>query len=209
MNEDDDVSSVSAAEAYFELRARMIDLLRSSGDNVADVVVPHCPAWTVSMTISHMLGVPESILSGDMADVTSDAWTARQVERHKSDSILELADYWYSQSATFDDLCRTIPEPTISQFVFDQVTHEHDVRWALGMNGARDSAAVAVGSQWIAAACGPGVVVPPNLTHFEVLRSLSGRRSVDEIRSLGFDVQAVVSALDRMPLSIPPHRVGD
>lgn len=209
MNDRDLADRDRTAEAYYELRARMVALLRSCDDDVAEVVVAHCPEWTVAMTISHMLGVPESIMSGDMADVTSDAWTGRQVERHKGESIAELADQWEAQSGTFDDLCRRIPEPTISQFVFDQVTHEHDVRWALGRAGARDSAAVRVGSRWIAAACGPGVVVQPGLSDFEVLRCLSGRRSVDELEALGFDVASVTSALEQMPLSIPSSRVGD
>lgn len=209
MNDRDLGSSERTAEAYFELRARMVALLRSCDNGAADVVVPHCPEWTVAMTVSHMIGVPESIVSGDMADVTSDAWTARQVERHKGESITELADQWEAQSATFDGLCRSIPQPTISQFLFDQVTHEHDVRWALRRAGARDSAAVTVGSRWIAAACGPNVAIPRGLSEFEVLRCLSGRRSVAELEVLGFDAASVVSALERMPLSIPSNRVGD
>lgn len=209
MNENDLGPSARTAEAYFDLRTRMIALLRSCDEGVAAVVVPHCPDWTVAMTISHMIGVPESIVSGDMADVTSEAWTARQVERHMGESIAELVDQWEAQSGTFDDLCRRIPQPTISQFLFDQVTHEHDVRWAMGCAGARDSAAVAVGSRWIAAACGPSVVIPPGLSDFEVLRCLSGRRSVVELQALGFDAAPVASAMERMPLAIPSSRVGD
>lgn len=209
MNIDELGSVGEAAEAYFDLRERMIDLLRSCDESGGAVRVPHCPAWTVEMTVSHMLGVPESVLSGDMSDVTSDAWTARQVERHRGRSLAELADLWEEQSSTFDEVCRSIPQPTVSQFVFDQVTHEHDVRWALQRSGARDSAAVSVGARWIVMACGPKLSVPAGLNDFEILRCLSGRRSLAELEHLGFDGREVEASLDKMPLSIPADRVGD
>ena len=44
--------------------------------------------------------------------------------------------------------------PVAGQMVGDAVTHEHDIRDALGAPGARDSDAVHIGSHWMANAHG-------------------------------------------------------
>lgn len=187
----------------------MIALVRSLDDAMADMIVPHCPQWTVAMTVSHMVGVPESIMSGDMDGVTSDEWTARQVERHLGESLGLLAELWEKQRSRFDVICSAIPEPMVSNFVFDQVTHEHDIRWAVGRPGNRDSAAVTVAASWIRTVHDPSLVVPDGLDDFEVLRSLSGRRSPDQLRRSGFDPAAVARSMERLPLSVPASTIGD
>lgn len=187
----------------------MIHLLESLDPILSDRPVPHCPDWTVAMTVSHMVGVPESIMSGDMADVTSDEWTARQVERHRGRTLSDLARIWRGQSEKFDILCTEIPQPIVSQFVFDQVTHEHDIRWALAMPGDRTSAAVSTGAAWLRHVAGTRVEIPADLADFDVLRNLSGRRSLSEVVAAGFDGASVEGLLEAMPLKMPPDRVGD
>ena len=98
--------------------------------------------------------------------------------------------------------------PPGEQAVFDVVSHEHDVRGALGRFGAQDSDAVGVGLRWVA----PNFVLlvadgdlPPlrvsttngqawgpddapgtmQASAFELVRAFSGRRSHNQIR--GFD----------------------
>ena len=70
------------AEAYRDLRIRMIGFLGNQPDSSASITVPHCPAWTVQMALSHIVGVQEDALSGNMQGVTSEAWTNAQVQRH-------------------------------------------------------------------------------------------------------------------------------
>ena len=75
------VSIDEVAVSYIALRARVIDLLRSTPESSGNIVVPCTPAWTVRQLSAHLVGVPEDILAGRMEGVASDAWTQAQVER--------------------------------------------------------------------------------------------------------------------------------
>ena len=138
------VSPDEVAAAYTELRTRVIALLREAGEGVGNIPVPHCPAWTVKMAVSHLVGVPEDVLSGNMEGVTTEAWTQAQVDRHSNDSLMSILDALEAMGATIDPMLPHFPVPVNSQFVFDSCTHEHDIRAAIGKAGARDSQSVRV-----------------------------------------------------------------
>ncbi len=195
--------------AYQELRSRVVELLRSVPESEGDRAVPHCPAWTVRDLVAHMVGIPEDILAGRMEGVTTDAWTHAQVERHRGESLHELASSFESSREQFDSVLPMIPAPTNSQLVMDAVTHEHDLRHALGRPGARDSSAVAVGVGWLldmAERNAPGlasVLSAPGTDRFEVMRTMSGRRSPEQIARMGFDEGQILSLLIGTPLKPP------
>ncbi len=96
------------------------------------------------------------------------------------------------------------------QMVGDAVTHEHDIRDALGAPGARGSDAVHVGSAWMAQWMGAafreqhqGLRIETDLwsctwadgapgttlrtSAFELLRAATGRRSLDQIRAFDWE----------------------
>lgn len=195
--------------AYLALRARVIDLVRSREESDGDLVVPHCPTWTVRDLLSHMVGVPEDILAGRMEGVTTEAWTAAQVDRHRGESLTSLMDTWEATGLDFDVVLPMIPAPRNSQFVLDAATHEHDLRHALGVPGARDSGAVAVAVGWLlnmADDASPGLAVhlcSLDLDDFDLLRVGTGRRSRAQIAEAGLDVDAIERLLDGSPLSLP------
>jgi uncharacterized protein (TIGR03083 family) len=201
--------------AYVELRDRMISFLRSLPEESADIVVPHCPDWTVQETVSHMVGVPEAILSGDLDGIASDAWTQRQVENHRGDSLKDLADAWEKNSEQFLTVLPMIPKAAMTQLVFDVASHEHDVRHAVGQPGARDSLSVNVGVRFMKHAgesrgdLDVEKIDQWKASEFDVFRSVAGRRSAEQIAAEGIDVEFVQKLLRPMPISIPAVSIAE
>ena len=202
-------STEDVVSAYVELRDRMISFLRSLPEDVAGIVVPHCPDWTVQETVSHMVGVPEAILSGDLDGIASDAWTQRQVERHRGDSLKDLADAWEKDSEQFLTVLPMIPIAAMTQLVFDVASHEHDVRNAVGQPGARDSLSVSVGVRFMKHAVDSRGDIDVSrmdqwtASTFDVFRSAGGRRSKEQMAADGIDTALIEKLLRPMPISIP------
>lgn len=209
------VATEDVVKSYVELRDRMIALLRELPADAAQITVPHCPEWTVQETVSHMMGVPEAIMLGDMDGVAGEEWTQRQVERHRGDSLKALADAWEAQGAQFLQILPNIPQPTLSQFVFDVTSHEHDVRHAVGQPGARDSGAVTVGLGFIKTVIDSrdgidiAVVNESSVSTFDLFRSLGGRRSREQIAAVGLDVEYVEKVIGPMPYSLPATPIAE
>ena len=201
--------SGEAVDAYIALRRRVIDMIRSVPDEDSVRVVPSCPAWSTSALVAHMMGVNEDILAGRMEGVTTDAWTQAQVDRHTGESLRQLADGWESIAADFDAVLPHIPAPVNSQLVMDAVTHEHDLRHALGSSDARDTDAVQVALGWLfdmAETKQPGLgqqLSESGVAPFQLLRSLTGRRSMDQIAELGLPASTIERILNGTPMKPP------
>ena len=177
------------------------------------------------------------MLGGRIEGAGSDPWTAVQVEARRSRSFDEVLAEWNAQAPQLEGVLDSFG-PAGHQLVMDAVTHEHDLRAALGAPGARDSDAVVPGTDWLlqayqgAAAAGglPAVRAvasdsgktwdpperrPPVATvtapSFDLLRTFSGRRTASEIRSLAWegDVDVVVPSLSFGPFRLPASPVGD
>ncbi len=209
------LSTEQVCEAYTELRARVTELMQSLSLEQSKTVVPHCPQWTVKDCLAHMVGVPEDVINGQMDGVATDAWTDRQVQRHTNDSIHDLLAVWETNAPVFAKILPNIPQPVLSQFMFDQTTHEHDIRTAVGQPGARDTLAVAVAEGFIrnslAQHSDPAIaqLAAHKLTGFEFLRSFSGRRSRSQILQNGFDLELVEKFIHGLPFDIPESEVLD
>lgn len=201
--------SGEAVDAYIALRRRVIDLIRSVPDEDSVRVVPSCPAWTTSALVAHMMGVNEDILAGRMEGVTTDAWTQAQVDRHTGESLRQLADGWESIAADFDAVLPHIPAPVNSQLVMDAVTHEHDLRHALGSTDGRESDAVGVALGWVldmAETRQPGLgrrLAESGVSQFQLLRSLTGRRTMGQMDELGLPGESIATLLAGSPLKPP------
>lgn len=201
--------SGEAVDAYIALRRRVIDLIRSVPDEDSVRVVPSCPAWTTSALVAHMMGVNEDILAGRMEGVTTDAWTQAQVDRHTGESLRQLADGWESIAADFDAVLPHIPAPVNSQLVMDAVTHEHDLRHALGSTDGRESDAVGVALGWVldmAETRQPGLgrrLAESGVSDFQLLRSLTGRRTMGQMDALGLPGESIATLLTGSPLKPP------
>jgi len=207
------VSADQVAISYIALRARVIDLLRSTPESSGNIVVPCTPEWTVRQLAAHLVGVPEDILAGRMEGVASDAWTDAQVVLFGDLTLTELANLFESSAPKIDAIVHNIPQPIISQFVMDAVTHEQDMRSALGVQGGRDSKAVNVGVGFflnlIEVSDPPlfDALVNTSVSPWDVLRSLTGRRTVEQMNALGLDGEAIALHFPGSPFTLPTEAV--
>lgn len=172
-------------------------------EETLDAVAPATPEWRVRDVLAHLAGAMADIASGNLDDVASDKWTGAQVDARRDLPIGEVLDEW--------ERCSAIVEPMIAKFdplmramlLTDAVTHEHDVRGALGVPGHRDSDAIAYAFRGISGGIGSqrgeagalrivhdggvsvvGVGEPAatvRTTRFEIVRASVGRRSYDQI----------------------------
>jgi len=209
------LSTEQVCTAYDDLRTRVTDLMQGISVEQAQTVVPHCPQWTVKDCLAHMIGVPEDVINGQMDGVTTDTWTDRQVQRHAQDSVDDLLTTWSTIAPVFASILPHIPQPVLSQFMFDQTNHEHDIRAALKQPGGRDSSAIAVAEGFLRDSLSRNgdlaiaQLADHKLTGFEFLRSLSGRRSTSQISEIGLPLETVEVFIAAMPYSIPKSDVSD
>jgi uncharacterized protein (TIGR03083 family) len=190
--------------AYRDTRERMLALTEGI-DGLEPV--PACPGWRIRELLSHVTGGAADILAGRLDGVGTDPWVEAQVAARADRPLPEIADEWREAGAEVDALFERLggaPE----QLVFDTVTHEHDLRGALGVPGGRDEPGLAIGLGWVAQAWadprpGPGVrllagdvdvtrgagpvAATARLGAFEALRLLTGRRSADQILGCDWD----------------------
>jgi len=189
---------------YRDTRLRIRDVAAAAGDGAT--AVPACPAWTVRDVVAHLAGVCDDILAGNLEGAGTDPWTLAHVAPRADRSLADVLEEW-------DDLGRRVeallgPGGAPAQLVFDEVTHEHDLRAALGCPGAREDVAVDVAlgfavpamsasvgqadlpairarcgaDEWILGSGEPEVTL--TAAAFDLLRSLSGRRTAEQIKGL-------------------------
>ena len=197
------------SQAYVDLRARVVALLRQTPEQIATSPVPHCPTWTVNELASHLLGVPDDVVHGRMEGVASDAWTQAQVVRHQAKTLRQIADELAALAVQFDPLLPPVPAMSRSQMVMDAVTPEHDLRHAVGAPGERDSTAVRAGLAWLMGWCTrmnpatASAIAAVRSADFNVVRSLTGRRSMAQMAALGLPAEAIIQMQVGSPFRAP------
>jgi uncharacterized protein (TIGR03083 family) len=198
------------AQTYDALRRRVTDLVRDAGDEELERHAPAAPEWRVRDVVAHLCGVAADVNTGNLDGVTTQPWTARQVDARRDASIEQLLAEWEAEAAKLEPLMSSMPDVAVGQMLFDAATHEHDVRGGLDRPGARDSDAMVVAYDWGA----PGLAMkaePADVTlrvetdagsttsgngarpvavrveWFELFRAMTGRRSADQIRAFDWD----------------------
>src|SRR3954470_3151648 len=163
---------------YEDTRQRVVDLVRETtllDFFAAARPLPACPGWRVRDVIAHLSGLATDIASGNLDGAATDAWTAAQVDARRDlslDDLLAESDDVGPRLAGFLD---DFPGRYGAQVVADITVHEHDIRGALRRPGARDSAAVAHGVDFLLDTwAGPGA----RALGLPALRITAGRRSV-------------------------------
>lgn len=195
--------------AYQEVRQSVLELLAATPESSASIIVPACPGWTVQQTASHLVGVPEDLLAGRLEGVASDAWTDAQVQRHSGETIAQLRDALEATVSAFDAMLSAIPKPSNSQLVMDALTHDIDLREALGMPVDSFSPAIPVARAWLLNLIrGRDSAIAPELesapcSDLELVRSLTGRRSAAQMNAAGLPGDRIVTALKGTPLRPP------
>jgi uncharacterized protein (TIGR03083 family) len=195
------------AGAYAGVRERVSTFLRATDPAVLDAPVPATPEWRGRDVLAHFVGVNDDVINGRLEGIATDSWTAAQVDARRSASVADMLDEWAKLSPEFEGLLTAAPEEISGQALFDAMTHEHDLRNALGIPGARDSESVDIAWSWIAGARTRGGLPAirmitesddivagagePRATveasRFELLRAATGRRSASEIAGYRWD----------------------
>lgn len=98
----------------------------------ADTPVPACPGWTIRDTVAHLLGVFVDALARSLGD--GDEWSASHIARVQGRSLGDLMAEWHHRANTTPGIFEIYG----AVLVADLVTHEFDIRGALGNTQARD-----------------------------------------------------------------------
>jgi uncharacterized protein (TIGR03083 family) len=201
---------------YRGIRARVSDLVRDLDADALARTAPATPAWSVQDVLAHLVGDVTDVVEGNLEGVATDAWTQRQVERRRGATVADLLDEWASGAAVVEPTIGDFPPRMRAMFLTDAVTHEHDIRHAIGAPGARDSDAIAfsyvgvigsvgaargdAGAVRIVHEAGEDVVGEGDPTatvrtsRFEIVRAAVGRRSIDEIVAWDWDGEPTPTA---------------
>ena len=129
---------MNMGEMYRAGRIGMIEMGRSLSDDEAALRVPACPLWSIKDVYAHQTGVVDDALAGRLDGVTTDPWTALQVEKRKDNTLADVLDEWESIVEPFEAFLETGAAPP--QVIVDQWSHEQDIRGALDRPGNRDDA---------------------------------------------------------------------
>jgi hypothetical protein len=198
------------AEAYRSLRCAVIALARSRLEAM-DQPAPATPRWRARDLLAHVGGVCDDVVQGNLEGVGTDEWTASQVEPRREWPIEELLGEWERNGEALDVLIDQAPLGLFGQLLFDAWTHEQDFRGALDEPGNRDSGAAARSWEWSVDVLDrrdreeqrPGLLlvtghdtrvagVEPaastvQASRFELLRSMTGRRSLSQMRAFDWE----------------------
>lgn len=178
---------------YRQCRERIISLVTARGVDV-DALVPATPLWTVRDVFAHVAGVAHDAVTGNLKGVTSDEWTAAQVERGRTMTLAELVQQWTDEGPFLDAVFAEADAPgagtTTSLGVIDVLTHEADLRNAIGVQFSipTDALAWAAGflrtrfHQLVAEAGLPAVEVAASDAVW--LRGRLGRLTEQQVRNL-------------------------
>jgi uncharacterized protein (TIGR03083 family) len=190
------------AALYDASRARVAALVEN-----ADPATPvaACPGWTVGALVAHLAGGLADFMSGRFDLPEGDDFGERTVRERRDQSIAESLAEWERHRA---DAGEMLGGPMGGVLVAEVISHEHDLRQALGKPGARDDAGVRAAlvrplqeiDNKLGEAGGPSVrlvidgeqqVVGPGeppatlrVTAFELLRVIAGRRTLEQVRAL-------------------------
>ena len=188
------------ASTYLVAQERIDELVRPLDDAGLARPVPACPGWTVRSVVSHLAATPEWVATGRLSGLPTDEDTAAQVAELAEVAVPDVLDRWAASAPVFAEM---VAAGDVWPAVIDVVTHEHDIRHALGRPGARDSDAVALLADVLLRWWSPSrpvEVVTANRTvrrgpegedrvrwtstDFEVVRARMGRRSRAQLTAM-------------------------
>lgn len=204
---------------HAETRERVAALLERLDDDQLRATVPACPLWTVKDVAAHLSGLTTDLVEGKLDGYGTDGWTNAQVRARRSWDLQQVTEEWARSSAQLEPLFSDpdggrMPPVVPVLAVSDLAVHEHDIRGAVGIPGARDSTAVEVGTKsyiadlrqrfsaeglptlrivtddrdWLIGRDEPAAAVRADA--FELFRALAGRRTREQVLAWDWDGDA-------------------
>jgi uncharacterized protein (TIGR03083 family) len=125
---------------YSESQTRVIALVTTLSPSALATIVPGTPRWTVEQLVAHLTGVCADTVDGRTEGAATETWTSRQVAERRGRPLPDLLEEWHDRTAVLVNMLATPGQVDAS--AFDLLTHEHDLRGAVGLAGPSDPAAV-------------------------------------------------------------------
>ena len=144
------------SQLYGQSQARVVALVVELDEQQVVAPVPACPGWRVRDVVAHLTAVGEDVLEGRLTGPPSDEQTAAQVARFRDRPLSEVLARWRELTPQFGE---AIDAFGVWPAVLDVVTHEHDIRGAIGAPGARETEVVRLGSDRLLAWMQPSVAL--------------------------------------------------
>jgi len=113
---------------YRQARGRVRELVGSLSELELAGPLPATPNWSGRDLVAHLVGVAADVASGNLAGMTTEPWTAAQIERSKGRDLDDLFAEW---DETGPQLERAVAERRVTlPPVHDLAVHETDLREA-------------------------------------------------------------------------------
>lgn len=197
---------VTPIEAYEGVRARVDGILRDRADELTGRHVPACPEWTVHDVVAHLAGGCHDSVGGDTRGAPGASWTERHVRRHAARTLVDVLDEWAVDTGRLRELVG--PRGGSTQMTMDALTHEYDLRVALGLPWPVDDREVLVALSFLvprfcysvlyrglpplAVQAGPWGWAPEDGADVawlrsepaEAMRALTGRRTPEQVAAM-------------------------
>ncbi len=194
--------------AYRGTRQRVTELITSLSNDELERMVPACPEWSLKDLFGHLAAIATDVVGGNWDGHGSREWTSRQIEERRAKSVEEIAREWEESGAQLEAALDGLHPAVGGGVNGDAVTHEQDARGAVRKPGGTDSAGFAIAldsytrffgkmlknagmppvevragdKSWIVGNGDPVVSVAAE--PFEMLRSLTGRRTREQLHGL-------------------------
>ena len=137
-------------------------------------------------------------MTGNLEGVTTDKWTAAQVERGRGMTVAELVQQWTDEGAFLDAVFAEAGTPgageTTSLGVIDVLTHEADLRNAIGVTFSIPADALAWAAEFLRSRFHQRVVdaglpaVEVAATDAVWFRGMLGRLTEQQVRGLSWSL---------------------
>ena len=205
-----DRSGETIARYYEQAHGRVVELVSGIDEQRALTVVPGTPKWTVHDLVAHLVAIPGELAAGTLKGIPGPDETQAMVEERRGRGIPALLDEWRVGLAPTLEATRAgmIPPP----LAVDAITHEQDLRGALGASRVPDDDAVIWATSGFAMGFGhrlKGAGLAPLRLHdpesgfeanagegepqatvaapvFEFFRALAGRRSRAQVAAFAW-----------------------
>ena len=135
-------------QPYLDVVDRVSQLASSASHSQLTSPVPACPDWTAQQLLSHLAGLTEDWVDGNLDNYASALWTQAQADRYADQPINELLAAWHAAAERFALIMDSPLGATPSRWTFgDAVTHEADLRPILAAGTRPPAEATALGVQ--------------------------------------------------------------